>query len=55
LGVTIETNRLHDFSNAPSVVERAEAMIDLKYCRKFISIEPIMARALEYSPAGLKR
>jgi protein gp37 len=42
LGATIETNRSHDFSKAPPVAERAKAMIDLQYDRKFLSIEPIM-------------
>ena len=42
LGATIETNRLYNFSKAPSVTERAKAMIDLQYSKKFISVEPIM-------------
>ena len=42
LGATIETNRSNDFSEAPPVTERAKAMIDLQYSRKFLSIEPIM-------------
>lgn len=47
LGATIETNRSNDFSKAPPVAERARAMIDLSYPRKFISIEPIMDFDLE--------
>ncbi len=42
LGATIETNRRNDFSKAPPPVERAKTMTDLKYDKKFISIEPIM-------------
>jgi protein gp37 len=42
LGATIETNRPHKFSEAPSVIERTLAMSELNYKRKFISIEPIM-------------
>lgn len=42
LGATIETNRPHKFSKAPSVTERARAMVELQHKRKFISIEPIM-------------
>jgi DNA repair photolyase len=42
LGATIETNRLHRFSKAPPVTERARAMTDLSYKRKFVSIEPIL-------------
>jgi DNA repair photolyase len=42
LGATIESNRLYDFSKAPSVAERAKAMIDLQFSKKFISVEPIM-------------
>jgi DNA repair photolyase len=47
LGATIETNRSYNFSKAPPVAERAKAMIDLQYDRKFISIEPIMDFDLE--------
>jgi DNA repair photolyase len=47
LGATIETNRSNDFSKAPPVAERAKAMIDLQYDRKFLSIEPIMDFDLE--------
>ena len=47
LGATIETNRRNDFSKAPLVSDRAKAMIDLKYSKKFISIEPIMDFDLE--------
>lgn len=47
LGATIETNRSNDFSEAPPVAEKAKAMIDLKYSRKYISIEPIMDFDLE--------
>jgi DNA repair photolyase len=42
LGATIETNRHHKFSKAPPATERARAMAELKFTRKFISIEPIM-------------
>lgn len=42
LGATIETNRSNDFSKAPPVAERAKAMTNLQYDRKFLSIEPIM-------------
>jgi DNA repair photolyase len=42
LGATIETNRVFNFTKAPSATERAKAMIDLSYPRKFVSIEPIM-------------
>ncbi len=42
LGATIETNRPHKFSKAPSVTVRARALAELMYKRKFISIEPIM-------------
>ena len=42
MGATIETNRANDFSRAPPVAERAKAMIDLQYERKYISVEPIM-------------
>jgi len=47
LGATIETNRSNDFSKAPQVADRAKAMIDLKYSRKYISIEPIVDFDLE--------
>ena len=47
LGATIETNRSYGFSKAPSVAERAKAMIDLQYDRKFLSIEPIIDFDLE--------
>jgi protein gp37 len=47
LGATIETNRSNDFSKAPPVAERAKAMIDLQYDRKYISIEPIIDFDLE--------
>jgi protein gp37 len=47
LGATIETNRPHDFSRAPPVAERAKAMIDLQYDRKYLSVEPIMDFDLE--------
>ena len=47
LGATIETNRSNDFSKAPPVAERAKAMIDLQYDRKFLSIEPTMDFDLE--------
>lgn len=42
LGATTETNRSYDFSKAPPVTERAGAMTELTYKRKFVSIEPIM-------------
>ena len=42
LGATIETNRPNEFSKAPPVADRAKAMIDLKYDRKFISMEPVL-------------
>ena len=54
LGATIETNRSYDFSKAPPVAERAKAMIDLKYGRKFISIEPIMDFDLEIFAGWIK-
>jgi len=47
LGATIETNRSYNFSKAPPVTERAKAMVDLKYDRKFLSIEPILDFDLE--------
>jgi hypothetical protein len=47
LGATIETNRSNDFSKAPTVAERAKAMIDLQYDRKYLSVEPIMDFDLE--------
>jgi len=42
LGATIESNRAYPYSQAPAVAERAKAMIDLHYDRKFLSIEPVM-------------
>jgi len=42
LGTTIETNRSNDFSKAPSAAERAQAMAELTYEHKFVSIEPIL-------------
>jgi DNA repair photolyase len=42
LGATIESNRSYDFSKAPPVTERALAMTELSFKRKFISIEPIL-------------
>jgi protein gp37 len=42
LGATIETNREHKVSCAPSVAERHKCMTSLPYKRKMISIEPIM-------------
>ncbi len=42
LGATIETNRPNEFSKAPPVADRAKAMIDLKYDRKFVSVEPVL-------------
>jgi DNA repair photolyase len=42
LGATIESNRSYDFSKAPCIAERATAMIELPYKRKFVSIEPIL-------------
>ena len=42
LGATIETNREYKVSNAPSVAERYNCMINLPYKRKMVSIEPIM-------------
>jgi DNA repair photolyase len=47
LGATIETNRSNDFSKAPTVAERAKAMIDLQYDHKYVSVEPIMDFDLE--------
>lgn len=47
LGATIETSGPHRFSKAPSVIERARAMTDLSYKRKFVSIEPILAFDLD--------
>jgi protein gp37 len=41
LGATIETSRVYGFSKAPPVTERARAMAELKYKRKYVSIEPI--------------
>lgn len=42
LGATIESNRDFPVTKAPSVVERYNAMKELKFERKQISIEPIM-------------
>lgn len=42
LGATIESNRLHNFSKAPPVTERARAMTELSFKRKLVSVEPIL-------------
>jgi protein gp37 len=42
LGTTIESNRSYDFSKAPPVNERAHAMTELSFKRKFVSVEPIL-------------
>jgi protein gp37 len=42
LGATIETNREYNVSQAPSVNKRYQAMVNLPYRRKMVSIEPIM-------------
>ena len=42
LGTTIETNRSYNISKAPSIIERIKAMINLKYAKKMITIEPIL-------------
>ena len=43
VGVTIETNRyMGDVSNAPHPERRYEFMRDLKWNRKFVTIEPVM-------------
>jgi len=41
-GATIETNRPHKYSKAPSATERARAMTELDHKRKFVCIEPIL-------------
>jgi DNA repair photolyase len=41
IGTTIETNRKNNFSNAPSVQERSDAMT-IKGFKKMVTIEPIM-------------
>jgi protein gp37 len=48
-GATIETNRSYpqDISKAPINLLRYSAMVGLKNCRKFISIEPVMDFDLE--------
>lgn len=42
LGATIETNYDYQVSKAPAPVRRYEAMVQLEWPKKFISIEPIM-------------
>jgi protein gp37 len=42
LGATIESNRAYAVSKAPPVSERARAMTELSYKRKFVSVEPIL-------------
>jgi hypothetical protein len=42
LGATIESNGSYDFSRAPPVTERARAMAELSFKRKFVSVEPIL-------------
>jgi len=42
LGTTIESNRDHQVSKAPTAVERFQALSKVAHPRKFLSIEPIM-------------
>jgi hypothetical protein len=42
LGTTIESNRPYAVSKAPPISERALALSELQYKRKFASVEPIL-------------
>jgi DNA repair photolyase len=47
LGATIESNREYNVSNTPKAAERYQALRDLKFNNKMVSVEPIMDFDLE--------